>query len=251
MLFCILIFAQEVKTCLFFGTFEKNKRGICGDYELVYEEINDYADFAKKRIQFQEEHKKQNPNTRFIDKNESVIAYQYEKKFAGWNCNATIISFKIGKSIEDCQKQLADQLAKYPNDFATQPKVIYTWQGKGNGLAVYTQDFGGLNGKFTSGNTATKNIIVAQLTNNTKDKLAYVLLKTDNGLETVERIGSGVSFSKNYDTKNLEIKVIYLDNKVEPTNDVINDMKNVVRKIIINDNGKLKLKPAAITGVRG
>ena len=91
---------------------------------------------------------------------------------------------------------------------------------------------------------------MAQLTNNTKDKLAYVLLKTDSGLETVEYIASGVKFSKNYDTKNLDIKVIYLDNKVEPSIDVINGMKNFVRKIIINDNGKLKSKPLASIGVR-
>lgn len=251
-LFCIIIFAQETKPCLFIGTYEKNKRGICSDYELVHEEINDYADYAIKRIQFQEEHKTQSPNTRFIDKNESVIAYQYEKKIAGWNCNSNVISTKTSKSIEDCYKQFADQQAKYPKDFTTQPKIIFTWQGKGDVLARNSEDFGGLNGKFTSGNTATKTIIVAQLKNYTKDKLACVVLKTDNGAETKEYIYPGSSFTKKYDTKKLDIKVIYLDSKVEPTDEVINGMKNFVRKFIINENGKLKSMPTStVTGVRG
>jgi hypothetical protein len=253
MLFCITVFAQETKPCLFIGTYEKNKKGICGDYELVHEEIKDYADYNIKRIQFQEEHKTQSPSTRFIDKNENVIAYQYEKKIAGWNCNSNVISTKTGKSIEDCYKQLADQQAKYPNDFTTQPKIIFTWQGKGNRLAAYSEDFGGLNGKFTTGNTATKTIIVAQLTNNTKDKLACVFLTTDNGTETVEYIRPNDSFSKKYDTEKLGIKVVYLDNVYpNPTIEVINAMKNFVRKCIINENGKLKTMPTGtITGVRG
>jgi len=79
-LFYIIVFAQETAPCLFIGTYEKNKRGICGDYELVHEEIRDYAEYNLKRIQFQEEHKTQSLYAHFIDKNESVIAYQYEKK---------------------------------------------------------------------------------------------------------------------------------------------------------------------------
>lgn len=251
-LFCIAIFAQETKPCIFIGLYDKNKRGICSDREIVHEEVKDYDEYVIKRNQFDEAHKTQNPNTRFIDKNENVIAYQYEKKIAGWKCNSNVIGIKTSKSIEDCYKQFADQQAKYPKDFTTQPKIIFTWQGKGNSLAVYSEDFGGLNGKFTSGNTATKTIIVAQLTNNTKDKLACVVLKTDNGAETVEYIYPNDSFSKKYDTKKLEIKVIYLDNEVEPTDEVINAVKNFVRKRIINENGKLKTMPiGTITGVRG
>lgn len=253
LLFFITIFAQETKPCLFIGTYEKNKRGICGDYELVHEEIKDYAEYNIKRIQFQEEHKTQSPSTRFIDKNENVIAYQYEKKIAGWNCNSNVISTKTGKSIEDSYKQLADQQAKYPNDFTTQPKIIFTWQGKGNRLAEYSEDFGGLIGKFTSGNTATKTIIVAQLTNNTKDKLACVVLKTDNGVETIENIHPGDSFSKKYDTKKLDIKVIYTDsNEPAPSSGVIKKMKNSAHYLLFNEKGKLKsIPPTASSGIRG
>ena len=185
LLFCLTIFAQEAKPCLFIGTYEINKRGICGDFELVHEQVMDYAEYIIMRIQFNEEHKIQSPTTKFIDKNESVIAYKYEKKISGWGCNSNVISTKIGKSIEECNKQLADQLAKSPKDFTTQPNIVFTWQGKSNGTAQYTRDFGGLNGTFTSENTALKNFILAQLSNKTTDKTAYVLLKTDNSAEAV------------------------------------------------------------------
>lgn len=251
-LLCLTIFAQEAKPCLFIGTYEINKRGICGDFELVHEQVMDYADFVIKRAKFIEEHKTQSPNTKFIDKNESVIAYQYEKKISGWGCNSNVISTKIGKSIEDCNKQLADKLAKYPKDFTTQPKIIFTWQGVGNSKAQYTTDFGGLNGTFTSGNTPTKAIIVAQLTNSLKDKIAYAYIKTDNGLETVEYINPGATLTKKYDTKNLEIKVIYLDkSKPKPTVDMIQKTKNWIGKKITNKEEAIKGVVLAGVGVRG
>ncbi|MFT4849913.1 MAG: hypothetical protein ACI83B_002461 [Sediminicola sp.] len=253
LLICLYIFAQEAKPFLFIGTFEKAKRGICSDYELVHEEIKDYAEYVLKRSKFLEEHKGKSPSTRFIGHDESVIAYQYEKKVAGWNCNSNVISTKIGKSIADCNKQLADQLEKSPKDFTTKPNIIFTWQGKGNDKSQYTKDFGGLNGTFTSGNTDTKSIIVAQLTNSTLDKLAYVYLKTDSGAETVEYINPGATFAKKYDTKNLEIKVIYLDSKKQkPSVDIINSIKDFVRERVTNENGELKISPIlAGVGVRG
>jgi len=249
---CLTIFAQEVKPCLFIGTFEKTKRGICGDYEMVHEEVMDYAEYVIKRIEFQEEHKSQNPNTKFIDKDESVIAYQYEKKISGWGCNSNVISTKVGKSIEDCNKQLADHLAKNPNDFTTQPHTVFTWQGKNNGKAQYTTDFGGLKGTFTSANTATKTVILAQLKNNLQDKIAYVYLKTDSGVETVEYINPGQTLTNGYETKNLEIKVIYLDkSKPKPTVDFIQKTKDWVGERVTNKEEAIKGVVLAGVGVRG
>lgn len=250
--FCITIFAQEAKPCLFIGTYEINKRGICGDYELVHEEVMDYADFVIKRIKFIEEHKTQSPSTKFVDKNESVIAYKYEKKISGWGCNSNVISTKIGKTIEECNKQLADQLAKSPKDFTTQPNIFFTWQGIGKSKAQYTTDFGGLNGTFTSGNTASKTIIVAQLKNNLKDKIAYIYFKTDSGAETVEYVNPGELFTKSYNTKNLDIKVIYLDkSKPKPTVEIIQKTKNWIGERVTNKEEAIKGVVLAGVGVRG
>lgn len=255
-LFCTIIFAQETKPCQFIGIYEKNKKGICSDYELVHEEISDYADYVIKRIKFQEEHKSQSPTTLFVNKNENVIAYQYEKKIAGWGCNSNVISTKTSKSIEDCYKQFAEHQAKYPKDFTTQPRIIFTWQGKGDRIVKYSEDFGGLSGKFTSGNTATKSIIVAQLRNNTKDKLARVILKTDDGKTIEEVLYPGNTLTKKYDSKKLEIEVSYYEANVKKsefniTDPVINKIKGKIRKLIINENGTFKTKNNGSMGVRG
>jgi len=126
------IFAQETKLCLFIGTYEKTKRGICGDYELVHEEVADHAEYVIKRIAFEKEHKNQWPSTKFISSKECVIAYQYMKKVSGWNCNSTVIATRTSKSLEECQKRMDESVAKYPNDYLTHPNPIFSWEGKNN-----------------------------------------------------------------------------------------------------------------------
>lgn len=248
--FGINLLAQEAKPCLFIGIYENNKRGICGDYEFVHEEIANYADFAIKRTAFYEAHKT-NSKTVFIDVNEAIIIYDYEKKISGWNCNSNVISYKTGKSIADCNKLLTDQLANNPSDFTTQPKTVFTWQGKNKNTTEYTKDFGGLKGKFTAANTATKSLILTQLSNTTKDKIAYVLIKSDSK-ETVEYIDPGVTLTKKFDAKTVEINVIYLDSKKpKPAFNAIDFIKNKVRETVTNENGKIKSTSSSVTGVRG
>nr|WP_315153973.1 hypothetical protein [uncultured Flavobacterium sp.] len=248
--FGINVLAQQAKKCLFIGIYEKNKRGICGDYEFVHEEIADYADFAIMRTKFYEAHKT-NSKTVFVDADEAIIIYAYEKKISGWNCNSNVISYKTAKSIEDCNKLLADQLAKNPSDFTTRPETVFTWQGKNKNTTEYTKDFGGLKGKFTAVNTATKSLILTQLTNTAKDKIAYVLVKADNK-ESVEYINPGATLTKKFDAKNMEISVIYLDsNKPKPAFNAIDFVKSKVRETITNENGKIKGSSPGSIGVRG
>lgn len=52
---------------------------------------------------------------------------KFSKKIAGWNCKSNVVSYITAKSIEDCNKLLADKLAKDPEDFTTPPKIIFTW----------------------------------------------------------------------------------------------------------------------------
>jgi len=122
-----------------------------------------------------------------------------------------------------------------------------------NKTSEHSKDYGGLNGRFTSGNTATKDIIVAQLSNQTKDKLATVLLRSDDGKMMVEYINPGSTFTKKYDSQKIEIQVIYQDYK-EPKSSVnpIEFFKGEVSDIIINENGKVKSKRTyTAVGVRG
>lgn len=242
-LWCTNLFAQQAKPCQFIGLYDKNKRGICSDRAMVNEQVKDYAEYMEKRTAFNEVHKKENPNTRFISENESIIAYEYEKKIAGWNCNSKVISIKTGKSIDDCNKQLADQLTKYPNDFTTQPKTLFTWQGKGSSKSEYTKDYGGLEGKFIAANTSTRNIIVAKFTNQTSNKLATVLIRTDDGKMTVEYVYPGSTLTKKYDAKKLEIQTLYQDDKTpKPSFSVIEFVKGLVREALENEEGVLKIR---------
>lgn len=240
---CLNIFAQEVRPCLFIGLYDKQKKGICSDRAIIQEAVKDYAEFKEKSKQFYEANKTLNPFTRFVSQKEAVIAYSYEKKIVGWNCNSNVISTKIGKTIEDCNKQLADQLAKYPKDFTTQPSIFFTWQGKGPLSNEYTKDYGGILGRFITANTSTKNIIVAKLTNQTTDKLATVLLRTDDGKMMVEYIYPGSAITKKYESKKLEVQINYQDHKAtKPSFNVIEFMKDKAREIFEDENGELKIR---------
>lgn len=295
MFMCLNIFAQELKPCLFIGLYDENKRGICSDRAMEQESVSDYAEYVVKKEQFTEKHKTQKPTTKFIDKDVAVIIYRYEKEIVGWQCNSKVISIKTGKTIESCNQQLADQLAKSPKDFTTPPQTFFTWQGKGlagtdntkakvntkeyeglpgtentktientkdyGGLPgtentktnEYTEDFGGLKARFISGNTASKKILMAQFTNQTKDKLAIAIIRTDEGYRGVEYIYPGNTLTKKYNTKKLGIDVTYQDYRVpKPSFDPYKFTKDKIGRFIINDSGTVKPVGKMIAiGVRG
>ena len=303
MLMCLPVFAQEEKPCLFIGLYDENKRGICSDRAMEQENVSDYAEYLIKKEQFTEAHKTQKPATKFIDKDAAAITYRYEKEIVGWKCNSKVISIKTGKTIESCNQQLADQLAKSPKDFTTPPQTFFTWQGKGlagtdntkakvntkeygglpgtentkarentkdygglpgtentkarentkdygglpgtenTKLNEYTKDYGGLSGRFISGSTNTKNITVAKFTNNTKDKRANVLLRTDDGRMTMEYVYPGNTLTKKYNSKKIEIQVQYQDyNAPEPANKVYEFFKGRAWEILTIINGEFKLR---------
>ena len=139
-LVCSNIFAQEVKPCLFIGLYYSNKKGVCSDRAMMNEGVADHADYAEKRTAFMNAPQKEHAQTYFVAANEAVIAYEYEKRIAGWNCNIKIISVKTGKTIENCKQQLADYLAKSPKDFTTKPIIIFEWAGKGDQTITNNSD---------------------------------------------------------------------------------------------------------------
>ncbi|MDP3915765.1 MAG: hypothetical protein Q8R96_18725 [Bacteroidota bacterium] len=248
------LLAQDVKPCLFVGLYDSNKKGVCSDRAMLHEDVADFAAYKTKRTDFNAEHQTENPQTYFVAANECIITYEYEKRIAGWGCNAKVIGTKTGKTIEDCNQQLADQLAKYPRDFTTAPNTTFTWQGKGTNTSEFTKDFGGLKGKFRSGNTATKSIILAQFTNQTKDKLATIELSLDGGAVIKVTVNPGSTLTRKYDAKKIEILVEYTDIAApESSFDIIENTKQKVHEIIINENGKLKPMPSSSggPGVRG
>ena len=251
--FSLQVLGQETKANLFVGIYESAKKGICSDYAYVSEEIGNYAGFAIKRKQFYETHKN-NGRTQFVDKNQAIIIYQYGKKISGWNCVSNVISFKTGKSLEECNKQLTEEVAKNPQDFLTDPKTVFSWQSVSitENTSQYEKDFGGLKGVFLSASTPSKSIIVVKLTNTTKNKSAYVQLTTDGGKKHVEYIGSELTLTRKYDAKNLEISVVYEDSKKPKQSfELIQFIKSKVRDRVTSEEGKIKSVANSVGGSRG
>ena len=123
------LLSQETKPLLFVGIYETATEGFCGKDVLIKDEMVGYSEYAIKRKQFLETHIK-NSRTLLVENNEAIIIYQYDKKIPGWNCASKVISYKRGKTVQDCQKMLSDNLEKNPSDFATKPEIILTWHGK-------------------------------------------------------------------------------------------------------------------------
>lgn len=240
----INILAQESKPCLFIGRYDKVKKGICSDRTWVHEEIKDMQEFELRKKQFREEHKTDNPATEFVSSKQCVIVYEFQKKISGWDCNPSVHSLRIGTSIESCEKELAAYVVKYPNEFKTQPNIIFTWQGKGETQKqTITEDFDGVTGKFRLlTNQKGDKIVLAQFSNTTSDKRAILYIKTAEGkILDNEYILPGGTLTKKYDSNSLEINIIY-DGYIESKKpSLVDDVKEIIRKTIIIENGNLKV----------
>jgi hypothetical protein len=196
------------------------------------------------------------------------------KKISGFDCKPIAINYITGATIESCKEQLAAIIAKNSNHYVTQPKIIFTQQGKGEtqkqnvpnqttnakseekGVTekqTITEDFGGVDGKFYLAEKPNGgSFVVTQLSNKTTDKLAKVLLKHEDGKIETEYLNPGAVFTKKYNTQKLEIQVIYLDSKNPgPDLDIIEFVKDQVRNQITNENGRLKSFKMIAIGVRG
>lgn len=241
------LLAQDTKPRLFIGIYESGKDGFCSSYDFTKDQIEQYAEYGIKRKQFLETHTK-NAQTTLVENDEAVIIYRYEKKYADWKCKSKIVTYKKGKSIEECQRQLSDQQEKNPSDFATKPEILFTWQGKVN-QSEYAADYGGLKGKFIAADLATKSIILAQLTNATKDQIAYVQLITDGGKKHFELLDPGSTLTKKFDTETLEVSVVYKknDKPKEPFN-LIDFVKGHIRDRVTK---KGKVITGTVFGPRG
>jgi len=246
-------FAQETKPCLFIAT-STIKNNICSDYKWVHEEVKDRQEYDLKKKQFTEENKANSytgTGGGFVSAKECVIVYEYNSKRSGFNCSPKVCGVKTGPTIEYCEKQLA---ALDPKQFASPPNIVFRWIGKGLPATQnnsITEDFGGVMAKFTSIDNATKaDAVLAQFSNKTTNLLATVLVKTDDGKFIVEYLAPGSTFTKKYDSKKIEIQVIYQANNLpKPDVDITDFVKDKVRKQVTNENGKIKV--ASFIGIRG
>ena len=254
LLLCFNIFAQETKPWLFIGYYDTAK-GICGDRICVREEIKDLAEYKIRSQQFKAEHIGFSPNSEYVTEKQCVIICEFTTNRSVFKCFPKGTKAFKSYTIEDCRKLMEEDRILFEKNRSVQPKSIYERQAiGGKQKQTVTEDFGGVAGKFyLVGDSKGVDIVVAQLSNKTSNKLATVLLQTEDGKMMVEYINPGEVLTKKYNTKKLEIQVLYQDsNKPKPESTTIyNFVKDKLKKIITNENGKVESSNISVWGVRG
>jgi|GEM_PF-4630834 len=117
---------------------------------------------------------------------------------------------------------------------------------------VVTEDFGGVTGKFhLVDKPKGGDFIVAQLTNTTQGQTAIVLIKTDDGELHREFLNPGNTLTKKFDSKTIELQITYQTSTTARQLDMVGYVKEVVRKMVTNNNGDIEVTPIGSIGVRG
>lgn len=136
-----------------------------------------------------------------------------------------------------------------PEKFETSVKMTVQTQ---RGTTEVEENFDGTSAKFRVIASPTRPpSIFAEIKNNTKDKLAIVLIRLANGKLKTEYLEPGFGLQRNYPSPTMEIQVIY--RKYEPDYEPIEItefVKGQIRKKVTTEKGRPKVSPG-YTGVRG
>jgi hypothetical protein len=104
------------------------KSWMCRDHALIQEKIPDKISFDKRRKEILQQYAGNSSfstNVRLINPNQAIIAYEYEKKEAGWDCSKKVITIKIGKDLESCKNQIEKDLVNSPKQYSSSPKIVF------------------------------------------------------------------------------------------------------------------------------
>ena len=252
LLLCLNLYAQDTKSWLFIGYYSTAK-GDCGDRVYVREEIKDLAEFKLRSQQFNAEHLGFSPSSEYVNEKQCVIICKFTTNRSAFKCLP--IGYKAFKALtmEDCIKLMDKDRILFEKNRSVQPVSVYERLASGgNQKKTITEDFDGVNGKFSLVEKSNGgSLMVAQFSNKTTNKLATVLVQTEDGKIEVETINPGEVFTKKYEAKKIVVQVLYQDsNKPKPGIEIYQLVKDKVKKIIINENGKIKSSNGSI-GVRG
>jgi hypothetical protein len=135
-----------------------------------------------------------------------------------------------------------------------EPKIFSVDEPKGQDTKeTVIENFGGVSATFyLISNQGGGSFIVAKFSNKTIYK-ASINVKNQDGSFYKEELDSGSTLTKKYDTQTMEVEVDYQKgNKKNTGTDIIESIKQHVRKKVTNENGKIKVIDAAGSpGVRG
>ena len=100
---------------------ESDKNWMCRDYGLIQEKIADKISFDKRRKEILQQYPGFSTVVRLINSNQAIIAYEYEKKEASWNCSKKVISVIVGKDLDICKNELEKTMTNRPSS----PKIVF------------------------------------------------------------------------------------------------------------------------------
>jgi hypothetical protein len=81
---------------------ESGKSWMCRDGALIQEKVADKASFdkrCKEILQLYAGNSSFSSNVRLVNPNQAILAYEYQKKEAGWGCTKKVISVNVGKDL--------------------------------------------------------------------------------------------------------------------------------------------------------
>jgi len=229
---------------------ESGKSWMCRDHALIQEKVADKASFDKRRKEILQQYPGL-PIVRFINPNQAVLAYEYEKKEAGWGCTKKVISLLIGKDLDILKNEMEKTMANRPSS----PKIVYQRTPiNENGYYVVSQNWDGIEVKYRflkSGSPGE--FAVIQIKNPLTDKAATIAALRKSGINQVNlgkpiyeitlEPGMSANFTlKTPDDYILAMKFDKPGNTGEKESGVIDWIKGYIRSQVIKDGKTIQLE---------
>ena len=229
---------------------ESGKNWICRDHALIQEKVADKASFDKRRKEILQQYPGL-PNVRFINPNQAVLAYEYEKKEAGWGCTKKVISLLIGKDLDILKNEMEKTMANRPSS----PKIVYQRTPiNDNGYYVVSQNWDGIEVKYRFAKSGSPGeFAVIQIKNPLTDKAATIAALRKSGINQVNlgkpfyeitlEPGMSANFTlKTPDDYILAMKFDKPGNTGEKERGVIDWIKGYIRSQVIKDGKTIQLE---------
>lgn len=242
-LFTLDGFAQKSLFLGFHEQREANKNYWCFDRTYESAEIDSRKVYDSLRQEFLLKHKGLNPFTVQIKPEESVVVYEFTRKVEGFGCNAKTIGYVVGKSMLEAQYEFG-LLKKTPASI-TPYEIVFTWRGERQ-IETLVELYDDVSIKYTTGMTASGKVpVVIKASNKSKDRTALLVIKPRgaNAALQIEVIQPSQTLTRSVNTsEGFDVQVGFIETgaRVEPTNSIIQSVKEWVGQRIELNQGKMR-----------
>ena len=166
------------------------KSWMCRDHALIQEKVPDKISFDKRRKEILQQYAGNSSFStivRVINPDQAIIAYEYEKKEAGWDCTKKVITINIGKDLESCKNEMEKNLAKWPKQYSSTPKIVFQRTAiRDKGVYDVFQNWDGIEVKYKFVKSGTAEEFAAiQIKNPLKDKAAIIATFKKSGINQI------------------------------------------------------------------